>query len=92
MTHIIQINKSQVNYDKRHDVLHVFIHPEKLSEDEEIYPDIIVRKSVNDEQITGFTLLDYSNIDQNVLANLYPQYSFPSIETIPDINIRNKYK
>ena len=68
-----------VTYDKRHDVLHVFFYPEHFSIDEEKFPGVIIRRSIEDERITGLTILDYSKRDKKVLDLLLPEYDFSGI-------------
>ncbi|TCP22696.1 uncharacterized protein DUF2283 [Scopulibacillus darangshiensis] len=75
----VQIQKRQIKYDQSHDILHVYFHPEILSEDDERFPGIVIRKSLNDEQVTGLTIIDFSQYDQETLNKLLPDYKFPDI-------------
>lgn len=74
-----QIKHHKIKYDQRHDVLHVYLHPSILSVDEEEYPGVVIRRSVKDEQITGFMIMDYQKKDPVLLENLLPNFDFSDV-------------
>jgi hypothetical protein len=76
----VKITEQQVNYDSSHDILHVFFYPEHLSIDDEEFPGIVIRRSVEDERITGLTIMDFSRCNNEVLDNLLPEYDFSTIQ------------
>ena len=81
----LNISVLQINYDKNHDVLYLYIGTPKESYGEEDDDGFIIRKSFETDEITGFTLLDFNkNIDKIELF-------FNSIDYNININeIKNK--
>lgn len=50
-----------IKYDEDHDVLHIHFAPFEYTEDEEIVPGFIVRRSARDpERVVSITVLDYT--------------------------------
>lgn len=68
-------------YDKRHDVLHVYLNEHCNEYDasaEEEYPNIYVMKDDVTDETVGFKILDFTkNLDK--ITTIYPQYNFQSI-------------
>jgi hypothetical protein len=78
----VKIKQNQIKYDMSHDVLHVFFSPDFLTVDEETYPGILIRKSLDDEStITGLTILDYNRKAKGILDSILPEYDFSEIIT-----------
>jgi hypothetical protein len=69
MTHV-----QNYKYDLDHDVLHIFFPPASPSVDDEEYPGIIVKHSVEDERITGVVILDFSKRSDRELGTYLPRY------------------
>ena len=65
-------------YDKRHDVLHVFLghHTFGDSSSEEEADDIYVTRNDDTDEIVGFTILDYKKKNAEIVKKMYPQYNF----------------
>lgn len=63
------------NYDKRNDVLHVFLGSQKNSSSEEEEKNIYVTRNDETNEIVGFTILDYRKNGDKV-KTMYPQYNF----------------
>ena len=64
-------------YDKRHDVLHVFLSHHNFgdSSSEEEANDIYVTRNDDTNEIVGFTILDYKR-NADIVKKMYPQYDF----------------
>ena len=62
-------------YDKRHDVLHVFLDSQKYSTADEEFPGIYVNRNDSTDMIVGFTIMDYKE-NKATAKKLYPQYNF----------------
>lgn len=75
----IMIKPGSVKYDVDHDVLHVFFPPSVPSFDDEELPGIIIKRSANDERITGLVILDYSKRDGYFLKNVLPRFDFSKL-------------
>ena len=78
MTQVI-ISKTDTKYDARHDILHVYLSPLELSIDDEDFPGIVVRRSIIDDHITGFVIMDYSKRNPELLRVVLPNYTFPRV-------------
>jgi hypothetical protein len=72
---ITKISTYQHKYDDEHDVLHIFFPPYAPSYDDEEYPGIIIKRSVTDERITGFVIIDYKK-NKVIAQKLYPQFKY----------------
>lgn len=68
----IPINKTLEKYDQTHDVLHVYFPPTAPSYDDEVYPGIVIRKSMHDERITGITILGLQKFSMDLLRVILP--------------------
>lgn len=78
MTRVL-LSSQQFKYDDRHDVLHVYLNPSALSVDEEEFPGVVIRRSVQDDQITGFVIMDFQKRDKKLLETLIPRFDFKDI-------------
>lgn len=75
----VRIKGQQAKYDSRHDVLHVVFKPVDSSFEDEDFPGIIIRRSINDERITGIVIMDYSKRSRDSLRSFLPHYDFDKI-------------
>lgn len=78
MMKTIMISNEKIRYDRRHDVLHVFLgSPIHAFADEE-YTGIYVSRNKFSHDIVEFTVLDYK-MKKDFLQSLYPEYKFPEV-------------
>lgn len=75
----VQIRNENVRYDADHDVLHVFFDFDGYLVDDEDFPGVFVRRSIEDNQVAGFIILDYKK-RKDILSKLLPDYDFSSIQ------------
>lgn len=66
---------TDMKYDHRHDVLHVFLGNQANASADEEHPGIYVNRDESTEQIVGFTILDFSKQKES-LRQFYPEYKF----------------
>lgn len=78
----VRIQNNQTKYDNSHDILHVLFHPDHLSIDDEEFPGIVIRRSINDDRVTGIVIMDFSKRNIELLHNLLPRYDFSQIPRI----------
>jgi len=79
----VPLQNNQAKYDARHDVLHVYLYPSRLSFDDELFPGIVVRRDIDDEDvITGLTILDYSKRNPQTLESMLPLFDFTTLGNI----------
>lgn len=75
----VPITSNQIKYDADHDILHVFFSPMVLSEDDEEFPGIVIRRSVSDDRITGLVIMDFTRRRKDFLESVLPRYDFSQI-------------
>lgn len=67
----IKVSYDKIKYDKRHDILHVFLgSPINAFADEE-FPGIYVSRNDDTNDIVGLTIIDYTKKKQ-LLKNYFP--------------------
>lgn len=67
----IRVSYDKIKYDKRHDILHVFLgSPINAFADEE-FPGIYVSRNDDTNDIVGLTIIDYTKKKQ-LLKNYFP--------------------
>ena len=70
------VNNYPINkYDKRHDVLHVFLASQRNSSADEEFPGVYVNRNDDTEMIVGFTIMNFSQNGEQA-KKMYPQYNF----------------
>ena len=60
-------------YDRRHDVMHVFLGSQVGSSAEEVSHGIYVNRNDNTDAIVGFTILDFKT-NKELAEEMYPQF------------------
>jgi hypothetical protein len=78
----VRIQNNQIKYDNSHDILHVLFYPEHLSIDDEEFPGIVIRRSINDDRITGITIMDFSKREIEFLQRMLPRYDFSELRRL----------
>ena len=58
-------------YDRRHDVLHVFLDSIVDSCADEEYPNILVYRDEDTNEITGFVVMNYKKTEKHSMARLF---------------------
>ena len=79
---LVGIDPRNVNYDSDHDVLHVFFPPFDYSVDDEDFPDIIIKRSLANERVTGLVIINFSKQKNEYLKQVLPRYDFEEIRKI----------
>lgn len=73
----MQVSWETVKYDKRHDVLHVFLGNGCLGFAEEEYPGVFVKKCEDTEEIVGLTIMDFNKRrDELSKVKVLSEYEF----------------
>lgn len=65
-------NKFRLNYDNVHDVLYVYFGDSRVSYEDETAPGVFLRLSEDEDEITGFIIMDYKKKDEEVLRKNIP--------------------
>lgn len=72
----------KINYDKAHDVLYIFVGPPKLATDEEILPNVYLRRAEDNNQPIGLIVMDFKNVDFEGIRDIIPfDLDFENIRT-----------
>ena|SRR5690606_3540150 len=68
----VQKENIEINYDKEHDVLYIFLCQPRAAYEEEVAPGIFLRKDDDTDEVIGAIIMGYRDIDVDHLKNVIP--------------------
>lgn len=74
--------ETKVNYDSDHDILYVYLTEPQMGYEEEIYPNVFVRRADSTDEVIGFIIMDFTRNNQSIIQKFLP----------PEVNVESLKK